>query len=108
MGSPVRPARDEWLFVTLQGLLSPEQLAVLKSQPVESLWDEVVDRKFVTDDAVVKAVAERFRMKVADLGNVSQQARELVPEMLARRYRILPLSISDSMIEIATSRKSVV
>lgn len=103
MGSPVRPARDEWLFVTLQGLLSPEQLAVLKSQPVESLWDEVVDRKFVTDDAVVKAVAERFRMKVADLGNVSQQARELVPEMLARRYRILPLSISDSMIEIATS-----
>ena len=103
MGSPVRPARDEWLFATLQGLLSPEQLEALKSQPVESLWDEVVGRKFVTDDAVVKAVAERFRMKVADLGNVSQQARELVPEMLARRYRILPLSISDSMIEIATS-----
>ena len=62
MASPVRPARDEWLMATLQGLLSPEQVEALKSQPVESLWEEVVRRSFLSDEAVVAAVAERFRM----------------------------------------------
>jgi type II secretory ATPase GspE/PulE/Tfp pilus assembly ATPase PilB-like protein/ActR/RegA family two-component response regulator len=103
MGSSAKPARDEWLLVTLEGLLSPEQVAALRSRPVESLWEEVLRRGFVSDDDIVKAVAERFRMKVADLGTVSQQARELVPETLSRRYRVLPLTISDSLLEIATS-----
>ncbi len=103
MGSSAKPAKDEWLLATLEGLLKPEQLAALKSQPVESLWAEVSRRSFVTDEDVVQAIAKRFRMKVADLASVSQQARELVPETLARRYRILPLSISDSVLEIATS-----
>jgi len=103
MGSSARPAKDEWLFATLEGLLSPEQLAQLKERPVESLWDEVLRLRFVTEDAVTQAVAQRFRMRVADLGSVTQQARELVPEGLARKYRVLPLQISDSVLDIATS-----
>ncbi len=103
MGSSARPARDEWLVATLEGLLSVEQLEELRAQPVESLWDDVVRRGWLQDDAVVRAVAERFRMKVADVNSVSQQARELVPEALARKYRVLPLSISDSVLDIATS-----
>ncbi len=85
MGSSAKPARDEWLLVTLEGLLSPEQLAELRAQPVESLWEEVVKRGFVQDEAMVQAVAKRFRIKVADVNTVSQQAKELVPEPLARR-----------------------
>ena len=103
MGSSAKPARDEWIKATLEGLLTPEQLEALTSSPVDSLWEEVLRRNFLTEEAVTKAVATRFRMKVAELGSVSQQARELVPETLARRYRILPLSISDSVLDIATS-----
>ncbi len=103
MASSAKPARDEWLLATLDGLVKPEQLEALKAQPVESLWDEVVKRGFVADEALVKAVATRFRMKVADVNNVSQQAKELVPEALSRKYRVLPLSISDSVLDIATS-----
>ena len=103
MGSPAKPARDEWLLATLEGLLTLDQIEAVRAQPVESLWEEVVKRGFVTDDALVNAVAARFRMKVADVNTVSQQARELVPEALARKYRILPLSISDSILDIATS-----
>jgi type II secretory ATPase GspE/PulE/Tfp pilus assembly ATPase PilB-like protein len=103
MGSSAKPARDEWLLATLRDLLQPGQLETLTSAPVESLWDEVLRHKFVDEDAVLQAVAKRFRMKVGDLSKVSQQARELVPETLARRYRILPLAISDSVLDIATS-----
>ena len=103
MGSSAKPAKDEWLVATLEGLLSEEQREQLRAQPVESLWDEVIRRAWVTDDVLVKAVANRFRMRVADVNSVSQQAKELVPEALARKYRILPLSISDSVLDIATS-----
>jgi type II secretory ATPase GspE/PulE/Tfp pilus assembly ATPase PilB-like protein/CheY-like chemotaxis protein len=103
MGSSAKPARDEWLFATLEGLLSAEQLEQLRAQPVESLWDDVSRRGWLADEALVKAVADRFRMRVGDVNMVSQQARELVPEALARKYRILPLSISDSVLDIATS-----
>jgi type II secretory ATPase GspE/PulE/Tfp pilus assembly ATPase PilB-like protein/CheY-like chemotaxis protein len=103
MGSSAKPVRDEWILATLEGLLNQEQLAQLRERPVESLWAEAVRRRFLTDDQVVNAVAERFRMRVADVSTVTQQARELVPEGLARRFRVLPLSISDSVLDIATS-----
>ena len=103
MGSSAKPARDEWLLATLEGMLTVEQLEELRSQPVERLWDEVVKRNLVPDDALVKAVATRFRMKIGDVNSVSQQAKELVPEALARKFRVLPLSISDSVLDIATS-----
>jgi type II secretory ATPase GspE/PulE/Tfp pilus assembly ATPase PilB-like protein/CheY-like chemotaxis protein len=103
MGSSAKPVRDEWLLATLEGLLSAGQLVDLKAALTESYWDEVQRRGWLTDEALVAAIAKRFRMKVADLASVSQQARELVPETLARRYKILPLSISDSVIDIATA-----
>ncbi|HRN52565.1 MAG TPA: type II/IV secretion system protein [Gemmatimonadaceae bacterium] len=95
--------RDEWMWATLEGLLKPEQVEALRAAPPESLWEDVVRRGWLTDEAVVKAVAARFRMRIADLGSVSQQARELVPEALARKFHVLPLAISDSILDIATS-----
>ncbi len=103
MGSSAKPARDEWLLATLEELLTVEQLEELRTQPVERLWDEVIKRNLVPDDTLVKAVATRFRMKIGDVNTVSQQAKELVPEALARKFRVLPLSISDSVLDIATS-----
>src|SRR5690606_30132829 len=102
-GSSAKPMRDEWMWATLEGLLEPEQVEALRAAPPESLWEDVVRRGWLTDDAVVKAVAARFRMRIADLGSVSQQARELVPEALARKFKVLPLAISDSILDIATA-----
>ncbi len=103
MASSAKSAKDEWLMATLEGLLEASQIDALRTSPPDSLWAETVRRGWLTDDAVVKAVAARFRMKVAELGTVSQQARELVPEALARKFRVLPLSISDSVLDIATA-----
>ena len=41
--------------------------------------------------------------KVADLSLVSERAREAVPESLARKYRIVPLQVTDSVLDIATA-----
>jgi type II secretory ATPase GspE/PulE/Tfp pilus assembly ATPase PilB-like protein/CheY-like chemotaxis protein len=98
-----RQVRDEWLLHTLESLLSKETMGVLKSAAQESYWESAVRRGFITDDEILTALASRFRMKIANLALATPQAREHVPEALARKYRIIPLTITDSALEIATA-----
>jgi len=103
MGSSARPVRDEWVLPTLEGLLTPEQFVALKAAPENSYWETATRRGFATDDQILTALSSRFRMKIANVNMISQQARELVPEQLVRKYRVLPLQISDSILDIATA-----
>ena len=98
-----RQIRDEWLIATLESLVAPDAMEHLRSIVQESYWEAAVRAGVLQDADLLKALAARFRMRVADLTMVSQQARELVPEALARKYRIVPLSVSDSILEIATA-----
>ena len=98
-----RIIRDDWLLPTLEGLLPPEAIDQLKSAVQESYWETAVRRSLIRDDEILTALATRFKMKIANVAVVTQQARELVPEQLARKYRILPLAISDSVLDIATA-----
>lgn len=97
---------DEWLVPTLEKVLPPEVLDKLRQEPNEqpqSLWLLVVARKLSTDDAILRAAAARFRLPVADLTQIDKKAKDAVPEPLVRRYNILPLRQTDSVLEIATA-----
>jgi type II secretory ATPase GspE/PulE/Tfp pilus assembly ATPase PilB-like protein/CheY-like chemotaxis protein len=97
---------DEWLVPTLEKVLPPEALDGLREEPSDqpqSLWLMVVQRKLSTDDAILRAAAARFRLPVADLSHLDRRARDAVPEPLVRRYNILPIRQTDSLLEIATS-----
>jgi len=98
-----RPVRDEWLLPTLEGLIARDTFEQLKQQETESYWDAAVRDGPLTDTVILEALAKRFRMKVADLAIASSQARELVPESLARKYRVVPLNVTDSALDIATA-----
>ena len=103
MGTSARQPRDEWVLTTLEGLVTPEQFVQLKAAREDSYWEGATRRGWATDDLILDALSKRFRMKVANLSLVSQQAKELVPEQLVRKYRVLPLQISDSILDIATA-----
>jgi len=98
-----RPIRDDWLLTTLEALLPAETIDKLKSVAQDSYWESATRNGLIKDDEILEALSARFRMRIANLSLISQQARELVPEQLARKYRIVPLSISDSVLEIGTS-----
>jgi len=98
-----RPVRDEWLLPTLEGLIARDAFEQLKQQETESYWEAAIRGGSIADDAVLDALAKRFRMKIANLATATSQACELVPESLARKYRIVPLSASDSALDIATA-----
>jgi type II secretory ATPase GspE/PulE/Tfp pilus assembly ATPase PilB-like protein/ActR/RegA family two-component response regulator len=97
---------DEWLVPTLEPMLPPEGLAAIRQEVTPapgSLWETAVQRKLVSDDQVLSAIAARFRFPVADMGRLDPKAVQSVPEQLARRYNVVPVGQSDSYLEIATA-----
>ncbi len=96
---------DEWLARSLEGVLTPELLTELraKAEPSKTLWETLVAQKITTDEQILTALSTRFRLKRADVSQLDPKVREGVPEQLARRYRVLPLRITDSYLEIATA-----
>jgi type II secretory ATPase GspE/PulE/Tfp pilus assembly ATPase PilB-like protein/8-oxo-dGTP pyrophosphatase MutT (NUDIX family) len=55
------------------------------------------------DHEALAAAAARLRLTVADLSNVSPRAVQLVPERWARRYGVLPLTATETWLEVATA-----
>ncbi|HJU74324.1 MAG TPA: ATPase, T2SS/T4P/T4SS family [Gemmatimonadaceae bacterium] len=99
----MRSYRDEWLLPTLESIIGPSGLEAVRQAGGDSLWEAAVRRQLVTDDRLLEALAARYRMGLANLELTSAPARDLIPEALARKYRILPLAVSDSAIDIATA-----
>ncbi len=98
-----RSIRDDWLLPTLQALIDAQSLSHLKQQARESLWDAAIRHGLVTDGDILAALSARFRMPIADLTSITSEAKSVVPESLARKYRIVPLRVSDSALDIATA-----
>jgi type II secretory ATPase GspE/PulE/Tfp pilus assembly ATPase PilB-like protein/CheY-like chemotaxis protein len=96
---------DEWLVPTLEPLL-PEAVAALKQESAPaavSLWETLVQRKLSTDSQILGAIAERFRLGVADLSRADPALKLSIPEQLARRFNVVPLRQTDSYLEVATA-----
>src|SRR2546426_8901769 len=89
MADPTFP--DEWLAHSLEGVLSAERLAELrtKATPGRTLWEALVAEKIASDAQILSALSTRFRLKLADVSTIDPKVREGVPEQLARRYRVL-------------------
>ncbi len=96
-------AADRWLVPILTEILPEGSLRSLESAEGESYWQTAVDKALLTDEQLLEALSARTRVRVANDLLVSSQARDKVSERLARRFRIIPLAISDSTLDIATS-----
>ena len=95
---------DEWLAQSLEALTA-ERLAELraKAEPGKTLWETVVEEKLATNDEILEKLAARYRLRIADLSQLDQGARTVLPEALARRYRVLAVRETNSYLEIATA-----
>jgi type II secretory ATPase GspE/PulE/Tfp pilus assembly ATPase PilB-like protein len=102
---PVTQFPDEWLAQSLEGLVTPELLADLraKAEAGRTMWEMLVAQKVATDEQILGKLSTRFRLKIADVAVIDPKVKEGVPEQLARRYRILPIRLTDSFLELATA-----
>jgi type II secretory ATPase GspE/PulE/Tfp pilus assembly ATPase PilB-like protein/CheY-like chemotaxis protein len=100
------PFTDEWLVPTLTPILPEHAVAEIRhgmGTGHVSLWDELVRRKLATDQQILEALAGRFRFPVADLTSLDPKIKDTFPETHVRRFNVLPLRITDSYIDVATS-----
>jgi len=97
--------RDEWLSATLEELIGAEKLAALRADEDagDSLWETAVAAEATADEELLSALSRRFRLKLADLSYCERSALDAVPQEAARQYHILPVRITDSYLEIASS-----
>lgn len=104
MPSPVQSgATDQWLLPVLADILSPGAVEQLKRTAGESYWRAAVDQHLATDNDLLEALSVRTRFRLARDLVVSAPARDQVPEKLARRFGVLPLALSDSVLDVAAS-----
>ena len=66
-------------------------------------WDAATKSGLSSDEEILEALAADSETPIAHSLVVSAEARDSVPERFARRFGILPLAISDSVLDVATS-----
>ena len=66
-------------------------------------WRVVATACKATDDQLAQRVARHFRLGVADLSTWDPQAVALLPERIARTHGVLPLSLDNNNLVVATS-----
>ena len=97
---------DAWLAGTLRaaGMLSADQVSALQPGDEDpTVWGAVVRQGWISDLDVVLLLAREFKLKVADLSKIEQRASVLIPESLARKHRLVPISADERMIRVASA-----
>jgi len=97
-------ADDTWLGPVLvaRGVLTPLQAERLAAQDGRSLWAAAV-ADGATNEAIVAAVSRAYGVAPADLAAAEGRTTTLLPESLARKHQVVPLSADDRVIRIATA-----
>jgi type II secretory ATPase GspE/PulE/Tfp pilus assembly ATPase PilB-like protein/ActR/RegA family two-component response regulator len=72
------------------------------SIPAPEAWSEVAKAYGITDPQLADLVAEYFRLTVADINRADPNAALLIPETMARKHHVFPLSEDDRQLVVAT------
>ncbi|MEP6905192.1 MAG: ATPase, T2SS/T4P/T4SS family [Gemmatimonadales bacterium] len=99
----ISPPRDPWLLPILEEILPPAAIEQIASEVEGSYWETAVSSGHTSDEQLLAVVSRRAHTPIAEDLFVNPNAIDVVPESLARRYRILPLDASASRLEIATA-----
>src|SRR5690606_22476018 len=96
---------NEWMLAVLATLLPAEQVEQLRTPDPEgrSLWERVLEDRMVAEAELLAGMSTRCRPPIADLSTASPQTRDVLPEQLARRYAVLPIEVTDSLLVVATA-----
>ncbi|HET7041375.1 MAG TPA: hypothetical protein VFI13_05135, partial [Gemmatimonadales bacterium] len=97
--------RDGWLARPLveAGVLSPTQVHEAEGDGAGSLWEVAVRRGWARSEGIVAALAAAHRVPVAELASADPRLTPILPETVARKYRVVPLAADSGAITLATA-----
>jgi type II secretory ATPase GspE/PulE/Tfp pilus assembly ATPase PilB-like protein len=89
------------------GLITRSQLERARedSTPQHGVIQTLIDQGAVSDEDVSRALASAASMDFVDLGQITipQEVIEIIPAETARRYKVIPVNMSESAVLMATS-----
>ena len=96
---------DEWLVPTISAMITAEAVEGLRAaaEPTSTLWELTTAKGYATDDQILAAMSKRCRVPVAENAKPESKVKEVIPEAVARRYHVVPLRATDSLLEVATA-----
>ena len=97
------PLRDEWVLAIIEELASAEAASQAQQAANGSAWDAALRLRLVPERDLLDAISARLSTPVAASLAVSPEAKALVPERIARRYQVLPLSTAGHTLDVATA-----
>ncbi len=97
--------QKHWLLTAAAraGHAVPESLVLTAGTSLPDAWAAVAQGVGISDEALANAVAGAFHLGVAELDRAESRAVHLVPEKVAREYRILAVRETDREIVVATA-----
>ena len=103
-------SNDQYVLEILQeqGMLTYEQIEEAQSNIIQagtSTVDILIDRKVLDEDEVMQVLAEQFGMQKIAMKDVEVPAeiRDMVDTATARKYRVVPVYMSDNVLTVAMS-----
>jgi type II secretory ATPase GspE/PulE/Tfp pilus assembly ATPase PilB-like protein/ActR/RegA family two-component response regulator len=102
---PSKSPPDAWLAPVLvnSGLLTPDQSKQLLTPGTPAVWAAAVAQGWTSDEKIAAAISRMYRLPLADVAASDSRPTALVPESLARKHKVVPISATDRTIQIATA-----
>ena len=97
------PHREAWLLPFLRKLLPEASVESLEESNEDGLWTAATRTGLVSDEDLLDTLSSVSETPIAHSLVVSAEARDSVPEKFVRRFGVLPLAISTSTLDVATS-----
>jgi type II secretory ATPase GspE/PulE/Tfp pilus assembly ATPase PilB-like protein/8-oxo-dGTP pyrophosphatase MutT (NUDIX family) len=95
---------DEWIVPVIEQLASREASEEAQRIAREgSIWAAALKLGVVADEALLAAVSMKLRTPLAASLDCASDAVALLPQPLARKFGVLPLSVTPGTIDVATS-----
>jgi len=86
------------------GLITSEQLKEIAGEVKDTeLGELLVEQGIITEQELAKAIGMQLNIPYVDLNTyqIQREALKLVPETMARRYNIIPLSVTKGTLQVA-------
>jgi type IV pilus assembly protein PilB len=99
------PLPDQWLAQVLQdaGVLLGVQVEELRRGDEGTAWERIISRGYSTEEKILDVLVSRFKVPRANLAAADPRAVALLPESVARKHQVFPLSADDRNITLATA-----
>jgi type II secretory ATPase GspE/PulE/Tfp pilus assembly ATPase PilB-like protein/8-oxo-dGTP pyrophosphatase MutT (NUDIX family) len=95
--------RDSWVLPIIAELASHEAASRAAHTRSGSAWEEALRLGVVSEADLLAAISRKLSTPVVTSLSVTDEAKVLLPERTARKYRVVPLSVSPHTLDVATA-----